>query len=109
MFTNLYADAGADGAAGCAGGGMEPLLMIGVFYLFIIRPQQKKAKEHRNLIDNLKENDRVITASGIVGKVVSIKDDKGLIVLRVDDTTNTKITFQKSSIVTVLSKEDNDA
>jgi preprotein translocase subunit YajC len=98
---------------GCAGGGLDMLLpfimMIGVFYLFIIRPQQKKAKDHRMLLDNLKVNDKVVTSSGIFGKVTVINDSENLVTIRVDENTNTKITFQKSHITQVLSKEEGDA
>jgi preprotein translocase subunit YajC len=50
------------------------LLMVGIFYFLLIRPQQKKAKEHKALLDNLKRGDRIITNGGIIGTIVSIDD-----------------------------------
>ena len=50
------------------------VLMVVIFYFLLIRPQQKKAKEHRNLLDNLKRGDRVITNGGIIGEVTALSD-----------------------------------
>jgi len=50
------------------------VLMVGIFYFLLIRPQQRKAKEHRQLLDNLKRGDRVITNGGIIGTIISIED-----------------------------------
>jgi preprotein translocase subunit YajC len=49
-------------------------VMVGIFYFLLIRPQQKKAKEHKALLDNLKKGDRIITSGGIIGTVVNIDD-----------------------------------
>ncbi|MGV1100439.1 preprotein translocase subunit YajC [Thiovibrio sp. JS02] len=69
----------ADGAAGAAGqGGLMgflPLILIFVvFYFLLIRPQQKKAKEHQDFIANLKKGDEVVTSGGIHGKVTGLTD-----------------------------------
>ena len=50
------------------------VFMVVIFYFLLIRPQQKKAKEHKALLDNLKKGDRVITGGGIIGTVVNIDD-----------------------------------
>jgi preprotein translocase subunit YajC len=50
------------------------VLMVGIFYFLLIRPQQKKAKEHKAILDNLKRGDRIITNGGIIGTIVSIDD-----------------------------------
>ncbi|MDC0857390.1 preprotein translocase subunit YajC [Rickettsiales bacterium] len=56
--------------------GFVPILMIFViFYFFLIRPQQKKAKEHRVMVNALKKGDVVVTSGGIVGKVVKVYDN----------------------------------
>ncbi len=80
-------------------------LMFFVIYFFMIRPQAKKQKEHQAMLDSLQINDKVITSSGIIGVIVNIKSDKNIIVVRVDDTTGTRIEFQKSSIVGKVSNE----
>ena len=54
---------------------MAPMvLMVVIFYFLLIRPQQKKAKEQRQFLENLKRGDRVITAGGIIGEIVAIND-----------------------------------
>ncbi|MFZ5452274.1 MAG: preprotein translocase subunit YajC [Thermodesulfobacteriota bacterium] len=50
------------------------VLMVVIFYFLLIRPQQKKAKEHRTFLDNLKRGDRVITNGGICGEITAIND-----------------------------------
>lgn len=50
------------------------VLLVAVFYIALIRPQQKKAKQHAELLKGLKANDRVVTSSGIVGIVISVKE-----------------------------------
>jgi len=84
------------------------IMMIGIVYLMIIRPQQKQKKDHQKMLENLKINDKVVTNSGIIGKITNIKNEKGIVVLKVDDTTNTKIEFQKNSIVSILESKEND-
>jgi preprotein translocase subunit YajC len=108
MDNLLYAQ--VEGAAPQAGGSMFGMLlpfimMFAVIWLLIIRPQQKQKKEHQKMLENLKVGDKVVTGSGIIGKIVNIKDDKSIVVLKVDDTTNTKIEFQKHTIVGVLEKD----
>ena len=54
-----------------------PLILIFViFYFFLIRPQQKKAKEHKTMVENLKRGDKIITSGGIVGRVERIIDNE---------------------------------
>ena len=54
---------------------MFPLLIIGIFYMLVFRPQQKKMKEHQNMVTNLAKGDEVVTAGGLIGKVTKIKAD----------------------------------
>ncbi len=68
-----------------------------IFYFLIIRPQQKRAKEHQKLIESLKKGDKVITSSGIHGKVVGLDDRT--VLLEVDD--GVKIKFEKAAIAVV--------
>ncbi len=82
------------------------ILMIVVFYFLLIRPQQKKQKEHQKLIDGVQVHDKVIISGGIYAKVMTIKNDKGTIVVEIDETNKTKMEVQKSSIVTVLPKNE---
>lgn len=73
------------------------LLMIVLFYFVLIRPQQKKAKEHQALVDAVKIGDQVVTNAGIHGTVANIKDKTVLV--KVAD--NVKIEFDRGAIVSV--------
>jgi preprotein translocase subunit YajC len=65
--------AGGEGAAGFSG--FIPLiLMFVIFYFLLIRPQQKKSKEHRQMISNLKKGDRIVTSGGIHGRITGMDD-----------------------------------
>jgi len=87
-----------------AGGGLMSflpmLLIIVVFYFFMIRPQMKKAKDHKKYIEELKRGDRVVTNAGIHGKIVDINDTTFL--LEVEG--GTKIRFEKSAVSLDASK-----
>lgn len=78
------------------GGSMQMVIlvaMIGVFYLFFIRPQQKKQKEQKKFRDNLQAGDRVVTIGGVHGKVLEVTDTTVLI-----NSDGTKIRFSKNAI-----------
>jgi|TARA_R110000868_G_scaffold57591_7_gene177871 preprotein translocase subunit YajC len=57
------------------------VLMVGVFYFLLIRPQQKRAKEHRDMIEALKRGDVVVTQGGMVGKVTKVEETEAVIEL----------------------------
>ena len=59
------------------------IFMVVIFYFMLIRPQQKKSKEHRQLLENLKRGDRVITNGGLIGTIVNIEDH--LVIIEVAD------------------------
>jgi len=76
------------------------VLIIGVFYFLLIRPQKKTQDEHKKMLESLKKNDEVITVGGIHGTIANVKDHT--VTLKVDD--NVKIEVQKSSIASVRRK-----
>jgi preprotein translocase subunit YajC len=76
------------------------LLIIVVFYFFMIRPQMKKAKDHKKFVEELKKGDKVITLSGIHGKIVDLNDTTFLIEVE----SGTKIRFEKSAVSLEASK-----
>ena len=62
-------------------GAFLPLILIfGVFYILLIRPQQKKVKLHREMLNNLKRGDKIITSGGIIGSISKVNDSKELLV-----------------------------
>jgi preprotein translocase subunit YajC len=76
--------------------------LFGIMYFLMIRPQQKRQKEMQKMLDSLQVNDKVITSSGIYGRVVSMKPDKDIVVVEIDDTNKIKVDFQRSAIVSIL-------
>lgn len=85
---------------------MSPFLAIGIlFYLLLILPERKKARELEQMLKNLKKNDRVVTSGGILGTVVIAGKDSNEVVLRIDDSNNTRIHILRSAIVRVLASE----
>ncbi|MBU0972468.1 MAG: preprotein translocase subunit YajC [Proteobacteria bacterium] len=77
MISTAYAMGTTGGQAGQAGGlaGFLPIIILfAIFYFLLIRPQQKKAKEHKEMIANLKKGSRIITSGGIYGTIQSIDD-----------------------------------
>jgi len=80
------------------GAGMANILFLvvifGIFYFMLIRPQQKQQKKHHEMINNLNKNDEVVTLGGMHGTIINVKEKT--FVLRVDD--NVKIEVDKSAI-----------
>ncbi len=81
---------------------MPILLIFVVFYIFLILPQQRQQKKHKEMIDSLKKGDKIITAGGIYGEVVKVKDDR----LKIKISKDTEIEIQKSAITTKIEEEE---
>lgn len=77
-----------------------PALLILVFYFLLIRPQSKRAKEQRSMLDKIVIGDEVITAGGLLGKIVRLRDN--YVVLQLNK--GVEITLQKSSVASLLPK-----
>jgi len=73
-----------------------------IFYFLVIIPQKKQQKQHKDMIDNLKKNDEVVTVGGVHGVIVNVKDKT--FVLRVDD--NVKVEVDKSAISYLIKKQE---
>ncbi len=106
MFvTAAYAQtAGAAGGAGYAVASFLPLILIfGIMYMLLIRPQQKKMKDLKAMIEAVRRGDQVLTAGGIIGKVVKVGDDN---VLEVEIAEGVKVKIAKHTITQVMSKTE---
>ena len=101
---SLISEAFAQGAAPSPGGGLAPLLMmvvfIVIFYFLLIRPQQKKAKEHQAMIAKVAAGDEVVTAGGILGKVVEVGD----VFLTLEIADGIRIKVQKFQVTSLMPK-----
>ena len=100
----LISPAWAQGAAPAPGGGMESFILIGlmfvVLYFLMIRPQMKRAKEHKTMIDALQKGDEVVTAGGLLGRISRIGDS--YVTLEIAD--RVEIQVQRPAVQLVLPK-----
>ncbi len=86
-----------------------PMVLIVVAAWFLLyRPERERMRKQRELLSNVKKNDRVITASGIVGIVSSVDREQDRVVLKVDESSNVKITFTLGSVNRVLADSDDE-
>jgi preprotein translocase subunit YajC len=87
--------------------GMLPMfLIIGIlFYLMLIRPQKTEQKKRLALLNNLKKNDRVVTIGGIYGVVMNVRREADEVVIKVDETNDTKIRVLISAVARVVVDE----
>ena len=81
-----------------------PLILIFIiFYFFLIRPQQKRGKDHKAMVESLKRGDEVITSGGIIGIVDRVMEDDRIEVVIGE---NTKVQIIRSTITSLLKKEE---
>ncbi len=92
------------------GGGFDPTFLVGmvlmmlVFFWVLNGPRRKEEKRRKEMISNLKRNDRVVTRGGILATVVGLKDNE--ITLKVDESNNTKMTLLRSAVEQVMGEDD---
>jgi len=77
------------------------VLLFGIFYFLLIRPQQQRVKTHQQMVDSVRRGDTVVTAGGLVGKVAKVKDD-GEVMVEIAD--NVQVRVLKSTLTEVRSK-----
>ncbi len=106
FISNAYAQTIANNVANATGGEPSPLLnmlplvlIFAVFYLFLIRPQQKKMKEHQNLVNAVKKGDEIVTGGGIIAKVVKVEEGTNIVQVEIADGVVVKI--NKATIVDI--------
>jgi preprotein translocase subunit YajC len=99
-----------DGSAGLLGF-LPFFLIIVIMYFLIIRPQVKRQKEQKSMLDALQKGDRIVTTGGIHGTVVGFKEKEGIVILKVAD--NIKIELSRGAVARVVKtgegKTDNEA
>ena len=79
------------------------ILIFVIMYFLLIRPQQKKIKEHKHMVDNLRRGDQVLTQGGIIGKITKVKEGEEI---EVELAKDVKVAVIRSTIVNVLSKTE---
>jgi preprotein translocase subunit YajC len=103
-------DAAIGGGTGAVIMQLLPLVLIfAVFYFLLIRPQQKKMKEHRAMLQSLKRNDKVVTGGGILGTITKVRDDSDEV--EVELAPGMRVTVLRGTITSVVRGADaaNDA
>lgn len=100
----FISDAVAQGAAAPQGGGLQTfiflLVFVAIFYFLLIRPQAKRAKDHKNMVAALQKGDEVVTSGGILGKITKVTDD--FVVLEVAG--EVELTLQRQAISSLMPK-----
>jgi len=102
----------AEGGAAESPGGMVqfllPMMAAMLVIMLLMRPKKADQKQ-KQLLADLKKNDRVVTAGGIIGVVSQIRDDENYVTIRIDESSNAKMQIIKSSIVKVMTDETADS
>lgn len=80
-----------------------PVLIIAIFYLLVFRPQQKKMKAHQAMVTNIRRGDEIVTAGGLKGKVIKVKDDNEV---EVEFSEGVRVRVVQSTIANVVSKSE---
>lgn len=97
-FTLIIGTAAPAGGIGAMINFFAPMLIVlGIFWFLVFRPQQKKVKEHRARIDAAKKGDSVVTAGGIIGKVTKVEAD----IVEVEIAANVKVKVYKSTLTDI--------
>jgi preprotein translocase subunit YajC len=105
MFvTPAFAQAAGTGGAAAAFSSFVPLILIfAIMYFLLIRPQQKKLKEHKAMVSALRRGDQVLTQGGIIGKVHKVNEDG---ILEVEIADNVRVRILRSTIAQVMAKTE---
>jgi len=89
---------------------LMPLMIILVLaYFMFVMPQKRREKDLRDMVQNLKENDRVVTIGGIQGVVTNVQRDAERVTIRVDESTGTKLKVGMSAIARVITGEETES
>ena len=100
LISPAYAQDAAAGGAGLLVQILPLILIFAIFYFLLIRPQQKKMKEHREMLAALKRGDRVITGGGIIGTITKVRDDSDE--MEVEIAQGVKITVVRGTIGSLI-------
>lgn len=80
------------------------LVILLVFWFIMLNGKRKQERKRQDMLNNMKKNDRIVTIGGLLGTIVEVRD--GEVVVKADETTNTKLRFQRSAIHRVILEEE---
>jgi len=104
MFASpAYAQAAGGSLTSSLGGFVPIILIFGIMYFLMIRPQQKKMKDHRSMVDALRKGDQIVTQGGVIGKVTKVKEDNEV---EVEIAADVKVRILKHTITQVMNKTE---
>jgi preprotein translocase subunit YajC len=103
FITPAYAQAAGGGAGGAFASFVPLILIFAIMWFLLIRPQQKKVKQHQAMVAALRRGDEVVTQGGVIGKVTKVKDDGEV---EVEIAPNVKVRVVKQTIAQVVSKTE---
>lgn len=101
-FWLAMSSSGQSGGGGGLGMLLPIILIFVIMYFLMIRPQQKKHREHQQMIQSLRKGDKVITSGGLFGTVLNIKEKENVVVVKIAE--NVKVEIQRSSIAGLIEK-----
>lgn len=102
LITPAFAQAAGGGAGGGLAGFLPFILIIVVFYFLLIRPQQKRMKQHKEMVGALRRGDVIVTAGGLIGKIAKVEDDE----VQVDLADGVRVKVVRSTITDVRSRTE---
>lgn len=105
MITPAYAQSAAESSSSVIMTILPLILIGGVFYLFLIRPQQKRIKDHQAMVSAVRRGDIIVTSGGVVGKIAKVVNEREVMIEIADQVT---VRLVKSMISEVRSKSDNE-
>ena len=92
---------GAGGQGGAFGAFVPLILMFAIFYFLLIRPQQKKSKQHKALLSSLKKGDKIVSSGGLHGVITGVTDD----VITMEIAPKVRVKISRNSVAGVLGRE----
>ena len=100
----LLAGGSGGGQQGSPWGFFMPIIIIfAIMYFLIFRPQMKKQKQQKQMIESIKKGDKIVTVGGIFGTIAGIKEKEGTLIIKISD--NTKVELARTSVAKVLGAE----
>lgn len=106
MIQTIFLMGASGGAASQQGNPLLSFLpliaLIAIMYFLLLRPQFKRQKEQKTMMENLQKGDKILTAGGIVGTIAGIRETDGMLIVKISE--NVKVEMTKTSVVQVITK-----
>jgi len=104
LFLMMGASSGSSAGGGSLLSFLPLIAVVVVMYFFMIRPQAKRQKEHKAMLDAVAKGDKIVTSGGIIGTVAGVRETEQILIVKIAD--NVKIEVSRGSVSQVLNKKD---